>query len=541
MKQCWSEEELTDLWVLLPEETALLSGLMDGQRLGFAVLLKFFQIEGRFPREHKEIPATAVEYIARMLGVDASLFDDYALAARNSKFHRARIRVFLGIRFGTNADARTALKRLEQEALHNQGTAWLLEQVQQWYRSQHIELPVASRLDYLVRMAIQSSDRILFRLISDRLSATSISALAVLLQRSGDDSPENMLLQLKSDAGRASLESVLREIDKLHAIENLGLPDDLTHGVSDKLLHSLYLRARTETAWDLRRHPEHIRYSLLALYCHQRRAEIIDGLADLLIQLVHKIHVNAEKNVLQELLGDIKAVHGKTRLLYKLANASLENPDGVVRKVVFSAVDKETLEALVKEYQAKGPGYQRQIQTLVRNSYRNHYRRMVPKILAALKFRSNNLYHQPVITALEYLKGLQDSGQRYLPVGSVPLATIVPEELHSLVIEEGTRINRIHYEVCVLQALRDRLRCKEIWIEGAKRYCNPDQDLPQDFDEKRIDYYALLEQPMDAGSFIARIQKDMREALAHFNLTLPRNDKGVMAEFAQNCTLSAKI
>jgi hypothetical protein len=37
----------------------------------------------------------------------------------------------------------------------------------------------------------------------------------------------------------------------------------------------------------------------------------------------------------------------------------------------------------------------------------------------------------------------------------------------------------------VLEALRDRLRCKEIWVVGADKWRNPDEDLPQDFDEKR--------------------------------------------------------
>ena len=114
------------------------------------------------------------------------------------------------------------------------------------------------------------------------------------------------------------------------------------------------------------------------------------------------------------MLGDIRAVHGKPRLLYKLADAALGNPDGLVKDVLFSVVDEKTLEALVKEYQAKGPGYQRQMQILVRNAYRGHYRRMVPKILNALAFRSNNAHHRPVITALEYLKGMQDAGNASL-------------------------------------------------------------------------------------------------------------------------------
>ena len=32
----------------------------------------------------------------------------------------------------------------------------------------------------------------------------------------------------------------------------------------------------------------------------------------------------------------------------------------------------------------------------------------------------------------------------------------------------------------MLQTLRERLRCKEIWVEGANRYRNPDADVPQD-------------------------------------------------------------
>ncbi|MER9557998.1 hypothetical protein [Mesorhizobium sp. M0323] len=43
------------------------------------------------------------------------------------------------------------------------------------------------------------------------------------------------------------------------------------------------------------------------------------------------------------------------------------------------------------------------------------------------------------------------------------------------------QINRINYEICVLTALPERIRCKEIWVVGADRYRNPDEDLPQDF------------------------------------------------------------
>lgn len=47
-----------------------------------------------------------------------------------------------------------------------------------------------------------------------------------------------------------------------------------------------------------------------------------------------------------------------------------------------------------------------------------------------------------------------------------------------------------------MQALRNRLRSKEIWVVDADRYRNPDDDLPQDFDANREDYTGTLVRPL---------------------------------------------
>ena len=61
-----------------------------------------------------------------------------------------------------------------------------------------------------------------------------------------------------------------------------------------------------------------------------------------------------------------------------------------MREVVFPAVGEETLRDLVKEWKATGPTYRTTLCTVIRNSYQGHYRRMVPKLLAALEFRSKS-------------------------------------------------------------------------------------------------------------------------------------------------------
>src|SRR5690606_25639707 len=77
----------------------------------------------------------------------------------------------------------------------------------------------------------------------------------------------------------------------------------------------------------------------------------------------------------------------------------------------------------------------------------------------------------------------------------------------------------------VLKALREGLRCKEIWVDGANKYRNPDEDLPADFDENRDEHYLALNKPKEAEEFIAKLQQEMRDALVMFNNGLPKNTK----------------
>ena len=42
-----------------------------------------------------------------------------------------------------------------------------------------------------------------------------------------------------------------------------------------------------------------------------------------------------------------------------------------------------------------------------------------------------------------------------------------------------------------------------MWVAGADRYRNPDDDVPADFAARRDEHYAALDLPRDAGAFIA--------------------------------------
>src|SRR6266852_8606501 len=56
MRRDWQADELAVQWTLLPGERELLANKTGATRLGFAMLLKFFQCEARFPQSRQEVP-----------------------------------------------------------------------------------------------------------------------------------------------------------------------------------------------------------------------------------------------------------------------------------------------------------------------------------------------------------------------------------------------------------------------------------------------------------------------------------------------------
>jgi hypothetical protein len=119
--------------------------------------------------------------------------------------------------------------------------------------------------------------------------------------------------------------------------------------------------------------------------------------------------------------------------------------------------------------------YRKKVYTVMRTSYVSHYRRIVPEILDILKFRSNNEVHQPVIKALSLIRKYCTIGSYYIPDTEViPIDGVIKPGMKETIIDKDDkgheRINRINYEIVTLQSLRDKLRCKEIWVLGADRY-----------------------------------------------------------------------
>ncbi len=563
VKRQWTNEDLADDFTLSSKELDLISdSKTDHNLLGFAVQLKYFQYEGRFPAHKQDVPPIVIVHLAQQLNLVPEKIIPYDWEGRSIKAHRAAIRRFLDVHEATLSDEEAVVEWLCQQVLTEQRQEEaLIASVYTHCKAGRIEPPTPGRVRRLIHTAIHRFDERLCASILQRLSAetrTHLDALLTVVITEAEEQKETMSTEqnaqaeegkegaslepslprpqsalhfLKQDTGPVGLERVLQEIGKLERIHQLDLPADLFAHVSAKTLASYRQRIAVEELQEVRRHPDPIRFTLLSAYCWLRRQEIVDILVELLLDVIHHLSNKAERRVEKVLVNDIKKVSGKTNLLFRLAEAAVDKPDGTIRDVVFPVVSEQTLRDLVKEYKVSGSAYQYQVQKAMRGPYSKHYRRMLPVILKHLEFCSNNEVHRPIIQALELLKKYVDiplSQAHFASAETVPLDDIVPATWRKAVVKQdktgkSEQVNRINYELCVLLTLREKVRSKELWVQHANRFRNPNEDLPKDFEAKRSIYYDALRQPQDVDIFIRRLQQEMTTALEQLSRTLPDN------------------
>lgn len=532
MKRDWEISELQEYWTLQPPELLLIENRNDENRLGIALLLKFFQIEGRFPESKSEIPKKCAAFVAEQVDISIDAFFkyfEYSTDNRTVKMQRAQIRNFTGFRECAVADVEKTTKWLRNNILPQGCTE---EQVKvaayKRFMEQQIEPPEKTRVERLVRSAIASHDKLVLQKIMDNIPNGTITWLDELLTSKEELEPDSESLNmtdLREDPGKANVKNLIREMDKLECLRQIRLPKNILAGLSPRMLGIYKQRVATEPLRELRRHPDRIKYPLLAIYCRLRTEEITDTLVQMLFQITHGVDKHAENRAVKEYVADIKRVKGKPDLLFKIATAALSNPEGTVRDVIFPVVSEQTLKDLVDEFKASGPFFTQQVLAKAAASHKHHYKRIFPKVLQVLDFQFKAPAMRPLRKALKLLttKDQLDASD----LKKLPIEGVIDKEEKDLVYtvdEKGKKtIDENKYRILFLRNLHKRTKTKEAWVPGANKFRNPDDDLPADFDAKRSQYYADLDLPLNPEQLIQDLQAEMVGALTELNETIKTN------------------
>lgn len=534
MKRSWEHDDLIYHFTLSESEIQWLGGRNAVNQSDTAVLLKCFQYLGYFPSSNQEIPSSVIEYIIEQLGFSVELYEQYDWSGRSAIKDRRAIRDLLGFRETSEEDHEELASWLSKHNIlkENHKRSEIKQVLYGHLREVGLEPPSRGQVTRIINSALNRFENRFFAETEAKLDAHTKLALDEWLY-TGDleedgSYQQSLFASLKRDPGKLGVKSLLKEVRKLEQLQAIQLPYNLFAGIQPEVIEAYRQRAATEPPRELRRHPAVRRYTLLACFCWKRQQEVTDNLVKTLILLIQRMNTRAEQRVERDFIIESKQVLNKNALLFRIAEAALGNPDGSIRDVIFPVVSEETLEDLLEEFRTSGSSYQERVYRRLRGSYSQHYRRILPEIFEVLRFQSNNQRYRPLIDALSILERYVKSKQHYYPLEEeIPIEGVIRPGWQDLVVEEDEdgkqRINRINYEMCVLDSLEDSLRSKEVWVPGADHFRNPDEDLVQDFEERREYYYKRLGFPLSVKVFIEGLKQALKEALARLNANIPDN------------------
>src|SRR6266536_463490 len=328
----WDFDDLVASWTLVDADTELLASRHEATRLSFALMLKFFEIDGRFPRHVGEVPPAAVDYVARQLGLAAGTARRFAVTGRTAERNRTQIREALGSRLFARGDEDKMLAWLAEQVCPSE----LNEDRQReavLARCRAEKLEPRGRMERIIGAANRIADERFCAATVARLPADVAAALrSIIAHDDDDDGPDEDLdgdepsffTELKADPGKLGLETVLAEITKLKRVRAIGLPPDLFAGVAEQRISRWRSRAAAEYPSTLRRdHPPQVSLTLLAVLCWCRLTELTDSLVELFIDLIRAINTRAERRVDREQIAEFRRVADKENVLFKLANANV--------------------------------------------------------------------------------------------------------------------------------------------------------------------------------------------------------------------------
>ncbi|MGL5832447.1 MAG: DUF4158 domain-containing protein, partial [Waterburya sp.] len=274
-------KELIENWTLLPQELELVRKKVGGNQIGFALLLKHFQLFACFPEDKSSISQVIISYIASQVNIPESSYSDYDWQGRSAKVYRVEIRRLFNFRVASVQDSEEMIKWLIDEILPDeQRFEAIQELVYQRFRELQLEPPTTLQIERLIRSALFLHEANFCHQTLSKLTPFALKQIDILLTtdeateinkeeseklHSGRLKTSNFAF-LKTDPGAVGLDSFLTEIKKLKLIRTVGLPADLFSETNQKLVKIYRQRAATESPYDIRRHKDSIRYTLMAAF-----------------------------------------------------------------------------------------------------------------------------------------------------------------------------------------------------------------------------------------------------------------------------------
>ncbi|MFP7442584.1 MULTISPECIES: Tn3 family transposase [Bacillus] len=438
-------------------------------RLGFAVQLAVLRYPGWSYTHIKNMPDSVLRYIAKQINADPSSLGLYPQRENTLWDHMKEIRNEYGFITFTLKEYRMTFKHLYQLALENGDAIHLLHESIDFLRKNRVILPAITTLERMVWEARAMAEKKIFNTVSQSLTNDQKEKLEeIITSQHRSETNKTILGWLKESPGHPSPETFLKVIERLEYIRGMELGSaKLNHLHRNRFLQFSRLGSRYEP-YAFRDFQENKRYTILTVYLLKLTEELTDKAFEIhdrqILSLLSKGRKAQEE--IQKRNGkkvNEKVIHFSS-IGQALIKAKTEGLD--VFEVLESVIEWNSFVTSVEEAQELARPVDYDYLDLLQKRFYS-LRKYTPTLLKVLDFRSTKS-NEPLLQAVEIIRGLNDSGKRKVPAAA-PVDFVSNRWKRHLYEEDGT-INRHYYEMAVLTELREHVRAGDVSISGSRQY-----------------------------------------------------------------------
>lgn len=490
-----SPEDFNQYCFLSPTDHALIAGQRrDHNRFGFALQLIIIRLMNHLPQEwYKQVPDSLATYVANQLSLNTAVLTRYGEREATPSEHLQTVLLYLKRRRWQPLIDIVPLERwLLERALEHDNERVLLGMACEWLREACILRPAIIELERLVaslaELTHQETYRRLTPLLTDSLKQTLDKLLVV--DNELKLTPHNWLLKppVSPTIGQIRL-----ALSKRQYLTTLGVEDWKEVDLHPNRQKRLAAVVRSKTNQALSRLADEKRYPMLVAFCLEAYVTLTDYVLRLFDEYWEDILGQANRELTEHQLKQVKAKDGALITLGKAAQPIVDEqnvPVHLLRERIYTRVSRnELVDAinLMLSLTEQGP---RTFHHFLATRYRTikSFSAAMLERFAFIHAFSGDDFDQALI-----LVGEWQSGRRRKLPDELPLQFLLPSWKH-FVQPTGEPVDRAAYELSVLSRLRDRLRSGDVYVDYSRKYASPNVYLmPQThWQSHQADLLALL-------------------------------------------------